>query len=95
MLTVSLNFLFLKGMLSERTTNVFCVFSFKDEVVNSDCVFCVVKNTGKPLCSFEDSAFLFCFVLFCFLWPHLAAFGILVPQPGIEPLPPCSGSMES
>ena len=30
---------------------------------------------------------LFLFILFTF-WPHWAAYGILVPRPGIEPLPP-------
>ena len=28
-----------------------------------------------------------CFLVFWF-WPHSAALGILVPQPGIEPMPP-------
>ena len=32
--------------------------------------------------------------VFCF-WLHLRACRILAPQPGIEPVPPCSGSTES
>lgn len=40
-----------------KVQTVFCIFRFKGEVVNSDYVLCVVKNTGKPLCCFEESAF--------------------------------------
>ena len=29
----------------------------------------------------------FCFVLFLFSWPHQMACGILVPRPGVEPVP--------
>lgn len=43
--------------------SVFCVFSFKDKVVNSGCIFCVVKNIGKTLCFLEDSVFFFFFFL--------------------------------
>ena len=33
--------------------------------------------------------FIYLFVcLFIYFWPHLAACRILVPQPGIEPMPP-------
>ena len=32
--------------------------------------------------------FLFPDFFFFFFWPHHAACGILVPQPGIEPVPP-------
>lgn len=42
-----------------RAANVFCVFSFKDKVVNSGCIFCVVKNIGKTLCFVEDCIFFF------------------------------------
>ena len=41
--------------------NVFRAFSFKDKVVNSGCIFCVVKNIGKTLCFLEDSVFFFFF----------------------------------
>ena len=40
-----------------RAASVFCVFSFKDKVVNSGCIFCVVKNIGKTLCFVEDCIF--------------------------------------
>ena len=43
--------------------NVFRAFSFKDKVVNSGCIFCVVKNIGKTLCFLEDSVFFFFFDL--------------------------------
>lgn len=40
-----------------RAANVFSVFSFKDKVFNSGCIFCVVKNIGKALCFLEDCIF--------------------------------------
>lgn len=42
-----------------RAANVFSVFSFKDKVVNSGCIFCVVKNIGKALCFLEECIFFF------------------------------------
>ena len=43
---------------------------------------------------FSGEGVLFCFVLFLFLifLMHHAACGILVPQPGIKPVGPCTGS---
>ena len=41
------------------------------------------QRVGYRLCSSLRSL-----KLFGFLWPHHAACGILVPQPGIEPVPP-------
>ena len=38
-----------------------------------------------PLQRLEIDFGIFC--LFCFLRPHPVAFGILVPQPGIKPMP--------
>ena len=52
--------------------SVFCVFSFKDKVVNSGCIFCVVKNIGKTLCFLEDSVFFFFFFFDLAVWCSLS-----------------------
>ena len=35
--------------------------------------------------------FVFVFRVFFFFWPHSVACKILVPQPGVEPVPPALG----
>ena len=49
------------------------------------------SRMGEWVCSFPSSLFL----AFFFFWPGLVACGMLVPWPGIEPVPPRSGSLES
>ena len=44
---------------------------------------------GKITTGTLFSVFVFCVcVCVCVFWPHQAACGILVPQPGIKPMPP-------
>ena len=44
--------------------------------------------TSNPSFSVDHVPFSLSLSLFFFFWPHLTACGILVPRPGIEPMPP-------
>ena len=41
---------------------------------------------GLSITEISHPLFICCFILF--FWPHPVTSGILVPQPGIEPIPP-------
>ena len=49
-------------------------------------------NLVSECCCWDSRTFLITFFFFFLFWLHPAAYGILVPQPGMEPNPPALGA---
>ena len=50
-----------------------------------------MEERGQVICCENNRKYIFtksCLLFFFFFWPRRAACGILVPRPGIEPMPP-------